>query len=99
MSLFEEIGVDSIVHEDEIFINARQFAWHIAKAIEAFVTDSYEAAKVVKFTKEAAAFMSGVVEGMGNINLLLSQGGVEKEFDYTIHTVEDLFNSIGEKND
>lgn len=99
MSLFDEIKVDTLFHDDEIYVNARQFAWHVAKAIEKFTLESYEESGRRKFSKEESAFFAGIIEGMANINLLLSQGGVEEEFDKTINTVEDLFNSIGNDND
>lgn len=99
MSLFEEIKVDTLLHEDDIYVNARQFAWHIAKAIEQFILESHEHARHQKFSKEEVAFLSGIVEGMSSINLLLSQGGVEEEFSKTINTVEDLFKLIGEEDE
>lgn len=99
MPLFEEINIDTTEKDGEIYINARQLAWHIIQGIKVFYDDSAIYSQSSPLTVNEAYYLNGIIEGMNSIVLLLSQGGVEEELNKKINTVEDLINTMKEKDE
>jgi hypothetical protein len=99
MPLFEEINLETITQDDKIFVNASQLAWHLAKAMQEFYQETNSLMeKNGKLPIEELCFFNGILEGMNNVVLLLSQGGLEQNFHNNVDTVEDLLEMF-RKND
>lgn len=99
MSLFEEIKIDTTIIDKDIYVNARQLAWHISRSMEEFYLDAKMINQARKLSKDESIFANGIIEGMYSILLLLSQGGIEEELNLKINTVQDLIDTLGENHE
>jgi hypothetical protein len=97
MSLFNELSLKTITHDDELYLNVKDLSYHIVNALYGFALESKQLGAVRAYSSEESAFLMGIGEGMNSIALMLSQGGVEEEFHRNINTVEDLLNTLGDK--
>ena len=87
--LFNEIKVDTIEKDGMIYINVPQLATHLSKAVREFAMEAAQLSEIVPPTKEESSFVWGLIEGMQNVVLLLTQGNNEAKID-TINTVEEF---------
>jgi len=98
MPLFDEINIGSVTKGDEVFINAKQLAWHIAGTMSILSDEALEDAKSKPFTSEEKHYFHGIMEGLNSVVLLLSHGGIEQEFHKDINSVEDIVEHFRSKD-
>jgi hypothetical protein len=99
MPLFDEIKLSTVEQDGELYVNARQLAWHLTSAMKEFYDETMLISKTQPLIPSEKYFFNGILEGMNSVVLLLSQGGIEDELDRKIETVEDLFKTIGDVDD
>jgi hypothetical protein len=97
MSLFDELKIRNQVIDGEIWISLRDITTHTLNSVKDFIEESSIASMIHPVTPFEAMYIRGLAEGMLSIATLLAQGGVEAEFHENINTVEDLLNSLKEK--
>lgn len=90
MPLFEELNLSTVKQDNDIFISARELAWHIVDTMKILSEEAFIDNKRQPFNSEEIHYFSGVMQGMNSVVLLLSQGGVEEELHENINSVEDL---------
>ena len=96
MPLFEELSLDTIKQDGEIFVNSRQLSWHIAKAMREFHEETRIGIATHGITEEDKNYSYGIIQGMNSIVMMLAQGGAEEDLKDNINTVEDIFKYLGE---
>jgi hypothetical protein len=94
--LFDEINIDTITKNGELYVSVPQLASHLAKAVQAFAIESRQLSLIVPLTEEESTFIMGLVNGMQNVVMMLSQGNSESKIS-NINTVEELLERF--KND
>jgi hypothetical protein len=99
MSLFEEIGVRTIIQDDEIWINLKDISNHLLNAAMSLADEVRYEIQVFGASKQEIILLSGLTEGMLSAATLLAQGGVEEEINKKINTVEDLIKTLKDNQD
>ena len=98
MPLFEEINLDTIHDGDEIFINARQLAWHLSGSMRLLYDETFEESKESPLSLEESHYFYGIMQGINSVILLISQGGLEEKLHRDINSVEDIMKYFEEKD-
>lgn len=91
--LFDDINIDTVTHEDELYINVEQLYNHIIGSAETFSQEAAYLAKNFGMPRDEKYFTMGIVEGMWSIAAILNYGNQQFEFD-SIKTVEDFLNKF-----
>ena len=94
--LFDEIKIDTITHDDELYINVEQLCNHILGSVEVFSNETAHLAKMFGMPRDEKYFAMGLVEGMWSIALMLGYGNKQFEFD-SVKTVEDLIKKFWDR--
>lgn len=87
--LFDELKVDTITHDDDLYINVLQLAEHLEKSISSFIFKSKQFNEIIPMTVPEHAFIMGVIEGMSTVSVLLEQGNNEYKIG-SLDTIDDL---------
>lgn len=88
--LFDDINVDTIVHNDELYINVNQLSSHIYTAAKGFIEEAKYIEKAIGgISSQEKTYIGGIAEGMYSIVLLLTQGKAESDI-HGIDTIEEL---------
>lgn len=87
--LFDDINIETITHEDQLYINVEQLYSHILGSAEMFAQEASHLAKSFGMPRDEKYFTMGIVEGMWSVAAVLSYGNKQFEFD-SVETVEDL---------
>jgi hypothetical protein len=95
--LFDDINIETITHEDELYINVEQLYNHILGSAEVFSQEAAHLAKTFGMPRDEKYFTMGIVEGMWSIAAVLKYGNKQFEFD-SIETVEDLMKRFWNEN-
>ena len=95
--LFDEIKVNTITHDNELYVNVEQLYQHLAGSTQEFSKESYEMAQKFGITRDEKYFVTGLIQGMWSVVMMLRQGNQEFKFD-SIETVEDLMESFWNEN-
>lgn len=98
MPLFDEINIGYVTENDEVFVSARQLAWHIAGTMSILSDEALDDAKNTPFTAEEKHYFHGIMQGLNSVVLLLSHGGLEQEFHKDINSVEDIVEHFRSKD-
>jgi hypothetical protein len=96
--LFDDINIDTITHEDELYINVEQLYKHILGSVEVFSQEAAHLAKTFGMPRDEKYFTMGIVEGMWSIAAILGYGNKQFEFD-SVQTVEDLMKRFWDNNE
>jgi hypothetical protein len=100
--LFDEINIETITHNEDLYINVEQLLNHIVGSSEHFSHETAVLAKQFGITRDEKYFTMGLIQGMLSIAIMLRQGNHEFEFD-SVETVEDLLQKFwtdsGEEKD
>lgn len=95
--LFDDINIDTVTHEDELYINVEQLYKHILGSAETFSQEAAYLANNFGMPRDEKYFTMGIVEGMWSIAAILKYGNKQFEFD-SVKTVEDLVNRFWYEN-
>lgn len=95
--LFDDIRVDTTIHNDELYVNVEQLYHHLAGSTELFSQEAYEMAKRFGITRDEKYFVQGLVQGMWSIVMMLRFGNQEHEFE-SVKTVDDLLERFWNEN-
>lgn len=89
--LFDELNIDTKIHDGKLFANIDQLYEHLYNATYAFADEARVANQNIDppLTDIERAYISGLVQGMLTVVLMLQQGKAEAEVD-SITTVEDF---------
>lgn len=100
MPLFEDINLETIDKDGELFINARQLSWYLVSAMETMYAESVDDSIKKPFSIEEFYYFYGLMTGINSVVMVISQGGIEHDFHTKINSVEDLMQFFkDEKND
>lgn len=95
--LFDDINIDTITHNDELYINVEQLYNHILGSAETFGREAAILAKSFGMPRDEKYFTMGLIEGMWSVAAVLSYGSKQFEFD-SVKTVEDLMDRFWNEN-
>lgn len=87
--LFDELEVDTITHNDELYIGVSQLVKHLEGSISQFIAKSDQFHKIMPMNVPERAFIMGVIEGMSSVLVLLEQGNNEYKIG-SLDTIDDL---------
>lgn len=89
--LFDELSIDTTMHNGELFANVNQLYEHLYTATHGFAEEASIVNQRVQppFSDTERAYISGLVQGMFSVVLMLQQGKTEAEVD-SVNTVEDF---------
>ena len=95
--LFDEIKVNSITHNNELYVNVEQLYQHLAGSTQEFSKETYQMAQKFGITADEKYFVIGMVQGMWSVVLMLKHGDQEFKFE-SIETVDDLVKKFWNEN-
>lgn len=95
--LFDEIKIDTITQDNQLYVNVEQLLDHLAGSTETFSQETALLAKEFGITRDEKYFVTGLIQGMWSVVMMLRQGNQEFKFD-SIETVEDLMESFWNEN-
>jgi hypothetical protein len=95
--LFDEIKIDTITHNDQLYINVEQLYNHILGSAEIFSNETVRLANAFGISRDEKYFTMGLVEGMWSVALMLGYGNKQYQFD-SVNTVEDLLKRFWNEN-
>jgi hypothetical protein len=87
--MFEELEIDALEINNDLYVNVKQLFDHIIKATDSFKSETEAIAKLVGTTPQEKYFCMGIVQGMYNIAVMLKHGRDESSFE-SVETVEDM---------
>ena len=87
--LFDEMNIDTIVEDDELYINVPQLLDHLVGSSEVFSQETAILAKEFGISRDEKYYSMGLIHGMLSVATMLKQGDQEFKFD-SVETVEDL---------
>jgi len=94
--LFDEIEVDTVISDGELFINVDQLSSHIHASALSFAKESKEIHDYFGgMTEKERAYISGMIQGMATICIMLLQGKDEHDVNQ-IETIEDLLKGFND---
>lgn len=97
--LFDDLSIDTTIHNGELFANVDQLYEHLYSATHGFADEARIANQRINppFTDVERAYISGLVQGMFSVVLMLQQGKVEADVD-SLNTVEDFLRMLEDNN-
>ena len=95
--LFDDLKINHLVQDDHLYVRVSDLAQHLSKAIEEFADESEALSYLVKLTEKEKAFIMGLVNGMFNVVLMLTQSHDEHELKQ-INTIDELLEKFNESN-
>jgi hypothetical protein len=95
--LFDEIKIDTITYNDQLYINVEQLHNHILGSAEIFSNETAELAKSFGISRDEKYFTLGLIEGMWSVALMLGYGNRQYELN-SVNTVEDLLKRFWNEN-
>lgn len=95
--LFDDIKVETLIHNDQLYVNVEQLHTHLAGSTEQFSQEVYESAKRFGISRDEKYFVQGLVQGMWSIVMMLRYGNQEYEFE-SVETVNDLLERFWNEN-
>lgn len=87
--IFNEINIRTIEKDGSLYVNVLDLAKHLDNATKDFAAESKNLSEIIQLTEEESAFIMGLINGMYNVVIMLSQGNDEHEMS-NINTVEEL---------
>jgi hypothetical protein len=97
MSLFDELKIRNRVIDGEAWVSLKDISSHTLDSVRGFIAESVRISLIRPASLVEEAYIRGIAEGMISVANLLSQGGVEAEFDKNVNTVEDLLKTLEKK--
>lgn len=95
--LFDDLNLSTIIHDDELYVNVEQLYKHLLGSMQEFSYEAYEMAQKNEMTKEEKVLVSGLIQGMWSVVMMLRFGNEEFEFK-SIETVDDLMKRFWDEN-
>jgi hypothetical protein len=95
--LFDDIKVDTTIHNNELYVNVEQLHQHLTGSTELFSQEAYEMSKKFGITRDEKYFVQGLVQGMWSVVMMLKFGNQEHEFE-SVQTVDDLLERFWNDN-
>lgn len=95
--LFDDLKINTLVHEDELYVRVSDLSTHLSNAISEFADETEALSHIVGLTEKEKAFIMGLVNGMYNVILMLTQSHDEHELKQ-INTIDELLEKFNESN-
>lgn len=85
--MFSEMHIETITQDDRTYIDAHDLTKHLCKAMIAY---AHEVKSCQMGSREEMLYAYGILAGMREIVLFLSQGVLEIDFEKSVNTLDDL---------
>lgn len=95
--IFDELKINTIVHENELYVRVSDLTQHLSNAVNEFADETDALSKIIKLTELERTFIIGLVNGMYNVVLMLTQSHDEHELKQ-INTIDELLEKFNEHN-
>lgn len=95
--IFDELEINTIIHNDELYVDVSGLAQHLSKAVDEFSDETEALSRVLKLTEREKTFIMGLISGMHNVVLMLNQSNDEYELKQ-INTVDELLEKFNESD-
>lgn len=96
--IFDDLKIGNIVKDDELYVCVSDLSQHLLKAVKEFSDESEQLSHFVKLTDHEKAFITGLVNGMYNVVLMLAQSEDEYKLKQ-IDTIDELLEKFNELNE
>lgn len=95
--LFDEINIDTVTQDNELYVNVEQLRDHLLGSSELFSQETAALAREFGISKDEKYYSMGLIHGMLSVATMLKQGDQEFKFD-SVETVEDLMKGFWSEN-
>lgn len=95
--IFDDLKINTLTHDGELYVLVSDLSEHLSKAVEEFADETEQLSHVVKLTEQEKTFIVGLVNGMYNVVLMLTQSQDEHKLK-EINTIEDLLEKFNESS-
>lgn len=96
--LFDEIKIDSMTIDGELYVNVEQLGMHLLGSAHQFAEETADIAKIAGITKEEKYLVMGMVQGMMSVASMLGLAQEESVFS-EVETVDDLLQRFKENDE
>lgn len=93
--IFDELEIDSVRQDGNIYVNADSLANHIIRAANQISHDASVMSSFVPIPAREKYYVMGILQGMSNVVMLLQQGNNESKIE-DLNTIEDLLEKFRE---
>jgi cell division protein ZapA (FtsZ GTPase activity inhibitor) len=97
--IFDDLEIDSLIHDGKLYVCVSDLKEHLSKAVHEFSNETEALSHVFKMTQREKAFVMGLINGMYNVVMMLTQSQDEYKLGQ-INTIDELlekFNDFDEK--
>lgn len=95
--IFDELKINTLVHGNELYVRVSDLSNHLSNAVDEFADETDALAKIVRLTEQEKTFIMGLINGMYNVVLMLTQSNDEHELKQ-INTIDELLEKFNESN-
>lgn len=95
--LFDDLKINNLTYDGELYVRVSDLAQHLSKAVHEFADETEALSKIVKLESKERVFIMGLLEGMYNVVVMLTQ--THDEYELTkINTIEELLEKFNESD-
>lgn len=95
--LFDDLKINNLVHDGMLYVRVSDLAEHLARSAQEFSDESEALSHLIRLTEKEKAFIMGLVNGMYNVIIMLTQSDDEHELR-KINTIDELLEKFNESD-
>ena len=96
--IFDDLEINNLVKDNELYVCVSDLSNHLLKAVKEFSEETQQISHFVRITEHEKAFITGLVNGMYNVVLMLTQSEDEYKLKQ-INTIDELLEKFSELNE
>lgn len=93
--IFDDLQINTLAYNDSLYVKVSDLAQHLSKAVSEFADETEALSHVVKLTEQEKTFIMGLINGMYNVVVMLTQSHEEHELT-KINTIDELLEKFNE---
>lgn len=93
--IFDDLEINTITKDGQLYVSVSDLTEHLSKAVNEFADETEALSYVVKLTEQEKTFIMGLVNGMYNVVVMLTQSRDEHQLKQ-INTIDELLEKFNE---
>lgn len=93
--IFDDLEINTLTYNDNLYVKVSDLAQHLSKAVNEFADETEALSHVVRLTEQEKTFIMGLINGMYNVVVMLTQSHEEHELT-KINTIDELLEKFNE---
>lgn len=93
--IFDDLKINTLTEDGELYVRVSDLEKHLSAAIHEFSEEIESLSRIVGLTEKEKTFILGLVNGMYNVVLMLSQSRGEHQLTQ-INTIDELLEKFNE---